>query len=78
MVLNIRPVQIDSICINTYGKTINSGNFLDQVPDLMPNFCITEDAYKVKKNLKIRIRDMQQFEKGKFLKDLEELKNLDL
>ena len=78
MILNIRPVQIDSICINTYGKTINSGNFLDQVPDLMPNFCITEDAYKVKKNLKIRIRDMQQFEKGKFLKDLEELKNLDL
>ena len=44
----------------------------------MANFCIIEDTYKVKKNRKIRIRDMQQFEKDKFLKDLEELKNLDL
>ena len=44
----------------------------------MPKFCIIEDAYKIKKNRKIRIRDMQQFEKGTFLKDIEELKNLDL
>ena len=78
MVLCIRPVQIDSICINTYDKTIHKGNFLDQVADLMPNFCITGDAYEVKKNRKIRIRDMQQLEKDKFPKDLEELKNLDL
>ena len=44
----------------------------------MPNFCITGDAYKVKKNRKIRIRNMQPFEKDKFPKDLEKLKNLDL
>ena len=44
----------------------------------MPNFCITGDAYEVKKNRKIMIRDMQQLEKDKFPKDLEELKNLDL
>ena len=52
--------------------------FLDKVADHMPNFCIIEDTYKIKKNRKIRIRDMQQFEKDKFLKDLEELVNLDL
>ena len=40
----------------------------------MPNFCIIEDTCKVK----IRIRDMQRFVKDKFLKNLEELKNLNL
>ena len=44
----------------------------------MPNFIITEDNYKANKNRKMRIRDMEQFEKDRFLKDLEELKNLDL
>ena len=46
--------------------------------DHRPDFCIIKDTYNVKKNKKLRIRDMQQFEKDKFLKDLEELKNLDL
>ena len=41
----------------------------------MPNFCIIKDTYNVKKNRKTMIRDMQQFEK---IKDLEELKNIDL
>ena len=44
----------------------------------MPDLCIIKDTYKVKKNRTIRIRDIQQFEKDKFIKDLEELKNLDL
>ena len=44
----------------------------------MPNFIITEDNYKANKNRKMRIKDMEQFEKDRFLKDLEELKNLDL
>ena len=78
MVLNSRPSLIDNICINTYDKTIHSGNFLDKVTDHMSNFCIIEDIIKIKKNRKIRITDMQQFEKDIFLKDLEELKNLDL
>ena len=78
VVLNSRTSLIDNIYINTYDKTIHFGNFLDKVTNHMPNFCIIEDTYKVKKNRKIRIRDMQQSEKEKFLKDLEELKNLDL
>ena len=78
MILNSRPSLIDNIYINTYDKTIHSGNFLDKVKDHMPNFCIIEDTYQVKKNRKMRIRDMQQFEKDKFLKNLEELKNLGL
>ena len=78
VVLNSRPSLIDNIYTNTYDKTIHSGNFLDKVTEHMPNFCVIEDTYKVKKNRKIRIRYMQQFEKDKFLKDLEELKNLDL
>ena len=78
VVLNSRPSLIDNIYVNTYDKTIHSGNSLDKVTDHMPNFCIIEDTYKVKKNRKIRIRDMQQFEKDKCLKGLEELKNLDL
>ena len=78
VVVNSRPSLIDNIYTNTHDKTIHSGNLLDRVTDHMPNFCIIEDTYKVKKNRKIRIRDMQQFEKDNFLKDLEELKNLDL
>ena len=45
---------IDNIYINTYDKTIHSGNFSDKVTDDMPNFCIIEDAYEIKKNRKIR------------------------
>ena len=67
----------DNIYINTYDKTIPCGIFLDKVKDHIPNFCIIEDIYKVKKNRKIRIRDMQQLERP-FLKDLEKIKNLDL
>ena len=78
MVLNSQPSLIDNIYINTCDKTIHSGNFLHKVTDHMPNLCITEDTYKVHKNRKIRIRDVQQYDKDKFLKDLEELKNLDL
>ena len=78
VVLNSQPSLIDNIYINTCEKTIHSGHFLHKVTDHMPNFCITEDTYKVNKNRKIRIRDVQQYDKDKFLKDLEELKNLDL
>ena len=78
VVLNSRPSLIDNIYVNIYDKTNHSGNFLDKVTDDMPNFCIIEDTHKVKKNRKIRIWDTQQFEKDKFRKDLEELKNLDL
>ena len=78
MVLNSRPSLIDNIYIDTYDKTNHSDNFLDKVKDHMPNFCIIDETYKVKKKRKIRIRDMQPFEKDKFLKDREEFKNLDL
>ena len=78
VVLNSLPSLIDNIYINTYDKAIYSGNFLDKVIDHMPTFCIIEDTNRVKKNRKIRIRNMQQLEKDKFLKDLEELKNIDL
>ena len=78
VVLSSWPSLSNNIYINTYDKTIHSSNFSDKVTDHMPNFCIIKDTYKVKKNTKIRIRNMQQFEKDKFLKDLEELKNLDL
>ena len=43
------------IYINIYEKTIHDGNFLDKLTDHMPNFCIIEDTYKVKKNREIRI-----------------------
>ena len=58
-------------------KTIHSGRLLDKMADNMPYFCIIKDTYKVKKNRKIRVRDMQ-LENDKFFKDVEELKNLDL
>ena len=61
-ILNSRPSLIDNTYINTYDKTIHSGNFLDKVTDRMPNFCIIENTYKLKKNRKIMIRNMQQFE----------------
>ena len=70
VVLNSRPSLIDNIYMNTYDKKIHRGNILDNVTDHMPNFWIIEDTYKVKKNRKIRITDIQQFKRDKFLKDL--------
>ena len=49
VVLNSRPSLIDNIYINTYDITIHSGKFLNKVTDHIPNFCIIEDTYKVKK-----------------------------
>lgn len=43
----------------------------------MQNFCIIEGTYIIKEN-KERIRVIQQFEKGEFLKHLEVLENLNL
>lgn len=43
----------------------------------MQNFCIIEGTYIIKEN-KERIRFIQQFEKGEFLKHLEVLENLNL
>ena len=43
VVLNIWRSLIDNIYINTYNKTIHSGNFLVTVTDHMPNFCIIEE-----------------------------------
>ena len=42
--LNCRQSLIDKIYVNTYDKTIHSGNFLDKVTDHMPNFCIIKNA----------------------------------
>ena len=79
VVLNSRSSLIDNIYINTYDKRSHSGNCLDKVIDHIPNFCIIEDTYKVKKkNRKVRIRDNKTVWKRQILKDLEKHKNLDL
>ena len=44
----------------------------------MPNFAIVRDILEKIKTKKIKIRDMKNFEKEKYLQDLEEIKNLDL
>ena len=56
VVLNSRPSLIDKIYINTYDITIHSGKFLNKVTDHMPNFCIFEDTYEVKKYAAVSLR----------------------
>ena len=72
---NNRPALINNIFINTYNKNVNSGNV---VSDHMPNFVIIRDIFDKKKPQKLLIRDMKNFNKEQYLKDLENIKNLDI
>ena len=44
----------------------------------MPNFVIVKDILEKKRNKKVKIRDMKNFRKETFLKDLDEIKTPDL
>ena len=44
----------------------------------MPNFVIVKDILEKKRNKKVKIRDMKNFRKETFLKDLDEIKTSDL
>ena len=44
----------------------------------MPNFVIVKDILEKKRNKKVKIRDMKNFCKDTFLKDLDEIKTSDL
>ena len=44
----------------------------------MPNFVIVKDSLEKKRTKKVKIRNMKTFCKETFLKNLEEIKSLDL
>ena len=44
----------------------------------MPNFVIVKDILEKKRNKQVKIRDMKNFCKETFLKDLDEIKTPDL
>ena len=71
-----RPALIDNIFINTYNKHVNSGNIIEKISDHMPNFVIIREIIDKKKPQKLVIRDMKNFNKEQYLKDLENIKNL--
>ena len=73
-----RPALIDNIFINTYSKNVNSGNIIEKISDHMPNFVIIREIIDKKKPQKLVIRDMKNFNKEQYLKDLENIKNLDV
>ena len=75
---NNRPSLLDNIFTNTHNKTLNSGKLLDKIPDHMPNFLIIENILEPNKHQKIKIRDMKNFSEDKFLRDLDELKQINL
>ena len=64
--------------MNTYNKNVNSGNIIEKISDHMPNFVIIRDIFDKKKPQKLLIRDMKNFNKEQYLKDLENIKNLDI
>ena len=73
-----RPALIDNIFINTYNKNVNSGNIIEKISDHMPNFVIIREIIDKTKPQKLVIRDMKNFNKEQYLKDLENIKNLDV
>ena len=73
-----RPSLQDIIFINTIGKKVSSGNSLDKISHRMPNFVFVKDIFEKKISKKINIRDKKNFYKKTLLKDLDEIKSLDL
>ena len=76
IVANKRPSLIDNIFINTIDKKIDSGNIIDKVPDHMPDFILVKGIMKTKKYQKIKIRDVKNFNRKKYLGKLEEINTM--
>ena len=75
---NNRPAFADNIFINTYNKNFNSGNIIGKISNHRPNSVIIRDIFDKKKPQKVIIRDMKIFNKKKYLKNLENIKKLDI
>ena len=71
-----RPSLVDNIFVNTYDKTIFSGNLLDQITDHLANFIIIKNLSLKPQIKKIRIRDMKNFNQEKYIQDIKEMDNL--
>ena len=76
IVANKRPILIDNIFINTIDKKIDSGNIIDKVSDRMPDFVLVKDIIEIKKYQRIKIRDMKNFNRKKYLRKLEEINTM--
>ena len=73
IVTNNKPSIVDSIFINTFDKKIDSGNIIDKVSYHMSNFFLVKYITDTKKYQKAKIRNMKNFNKEKYLKELEEI-----
>ena len=78
IVANNRPSLADNISINNLGRNVSSGNLINKLSVHMPSFVIVKDILKKKRINKVKIRDMKNFFKETFSKDLDERKSLDL
>ena len=52
--------------------------FFDKISDNLPNFVVIKDINNKQTKIKYKIRGMKNFNQGKYLNDLKELKNLNL
>ena len=73
-----KPSLIDNMFVNFFNKQIISGNFFDKISDNLPNFVVIKDINNKQTKIKYKIRGMKNFNQGKYLNDLKELKNLNL
>ena len=78
IVANNRRSPVHNIFINTLRKEISSGNLVDKISDHMLNFVIVKYILEKKRNKIVKIRDMKKSCKETFLKDLDEIKSIDL
>lgn len=78
IVANDRTSLADNISINNIGRNVSSGNLVHKLSVHMPSFVIVKDILKKKRINKVKIRDMKNFFKEAFSKDLDERKSLDL
>ena len=64
---NNRPSLLNNI---KNDKEVCSGSIIDKISDHMPNFAIIKNISH-KRNLKIRVKDMNHFNENFYQKDLE-------
>ena len=71
-----RPSLVDNIFVNKYDQIIFSGNLLNKITDLLPNFIVIKNLSRKPRMKKIIIRDIKNSNREKYIQDIKELDNL--
>ena len=73
-----KSTLIDNIFVNLFNKELKSGNLVEKISDHLPNFIIIKNINKKISIQNIKVRELNSFDKDKYLEDLEEPEDLHL